>query len=62
MAQFHQTEADKFLALEEKCELVLKPSDELQELRAKLEAAEKAEEDQRKRDLAESEAARKGVV
>jgi len=62
MAQFHQTEADKFLALAEKCELVLKPSDELQELRAKLEAAEKAEEDQRKRDLAEIEAARKVLV
>ena len=62
MAQFHQTEADKFLELAEKCELVLKPSDELQELRAKLEAAEKAAEEQRVKDLAEIEAARKTLV
>ena len=62
MAEFHQAEANKFLQLAEKCELVLKPSDELQELRAKLEAAEKAAEDQRKKDLAEIEAARTALV
>ena len=61
-AEFHQAEANRFLALAEKCELVLKPSTELQELRAKLEAAEKAEEDQRKKDLAEIEAAHKALV
>jgi len=61
-AEFHQAEANRFLALAEKCELVLKPSTELQELRAKLEAAEKAEEDQRAKDLAEIEAARKALV
>ena len=61
-SEYHQAEAHRFLELAEKCELLLKPSTELEELRAKLEAAEKAAEEQRQKDLAEIEAARQALV